>query len=210
MLKMRTLTLFVLITGFMTTAIAGGDRAERWEYSFSIDHVSKKHLEFANGDNIDLDPNLAWGLGFGYNINDYFSADFLFSYSKSSYDATYEGKPYTSTTDMHSTYTMIGMTYNIINAPLTPFVSAKVGMAFINSGISDGSLPDCDQTLIYSSCYESTHTTTELSYSAMVGLRYDFKSQVFVKGGIGLNVVDYDSINTPYFNVYQLMVGMRY
>ena len=210
MLKIKIATLLVLMAGTMVTAIADGDRAERWEYSFSIDHASKKSLEFANGDNIDLDPKLIWGLGFGYNINNYLSADFLFSYSKSSYDATYEGKPYTSTTDMHSTYTMMGMTYNIIDAPFTPFVSAKVGMAFVNSGISDDSPPDCDQTLIYSSCYESTHTTTELSYSAMVGLRYDFKSQVFVKGGVGINVVNYDSINTPYFNVYQLMLGMRY
>ncbi len=208
MLKMKTVTIFMLIIAATASAIADGDRAGRWEYSFSIDHASKKHLEFANGDNIDLDPKFIWGLGFGYNINNYLSADFLFSYSNSSYDATYEGKPYTSTTDMHSTYTMVGMTYNIIDAPLTPFVSAKVGMAFVNSGISDDSLPDCDA--LFATCYESTHTTTELSYSAMVGLRYDFKSQVFVKGGVGINVVDYDSINTPYFNVYQLTVGMRY
>ena len=83
MLKISTATLFMLSIGTMVTAIADGDRAERWEYSFSIDHVSQKNLEFVNGDNIDLDPKLTWGLGFGYNINNYLSADFLFSYSNS-------------------------------------------------------------------------------------------------------------------------------
>lgn len=210
MLKHRTATLFILIISTVINAMADGDRGQRWEYSFVIDYEPEKRLDFSNGKAIDLDSKIGWGLGFGYHINNYISADFLFDYSKNSYTVLSDGKRIDSPTDMLTTHTMLGMTYNIINAPFTPFVSVKAGMAYVNSGISDGGDTQCDQTVLYPSCYESTYTTTKFSYGGAIGLRYDFESQVFVKGGVGVHIDDFNSVNTPYFTVYQLTLGMRY
>jgi len=94
---------------------------------------------------------------------------------------------------------------------LTPYISGNFGVSFVDTGIKDGGGYDsCYYDPFYGyvcGVYETTKTSTDFTYGASIGLRYDFENKLFVKGGMGVNVVNFDSKETPVFTTYQLTVG---
>lgn len=212
-----SLVLLGLLTDSMANSEEDAKKAQKWEVYFSPNYVASKNLSFDGNTELDLNDRTGWSFGIGFNFSEYVSADVLFSSSNGSYSVSSvdtNGDPVNYSNNMYSSTVSLGMTYNIIDGPFTPYVSGNIGMTFIDSGVPDGTgTVGCWYDPWYGEICGTTtptKTTTEFSYGASVGVRYDFQNLLFVKGGVGLNVVDLGSNNTPSFTVYQLMIGSKF
>lgn len=212
-----TITTLAVLLSTVTTSQAGSDREQNWDVYFSPNYVASKTLSFDQDAQVDLNDRTGWSLGFGFNFTNYISADLVFSSSNGSYavksiDDT--GAPVEYSNNMYSSSMMAGMTYNILKGPFTPYISANIGGTFVDTGIRDGGgYESCYYDPWYGyvcGIYETTKSSTEFSYGAGAGLRYDLKNKLFLKAGVGVNVVGFNSNNTPLFTIYQLTVGSRF
>ena len=177
-------------------------RAGSVEAFFSPTYIAAKHLEFSSESAVDFNERLGWNFGLGYNINDYFAASMIFTNSNGTYRA--QGKDSSGdlksvTENMYSHTMTAEVTYHLFKGPLTPYLSANIGIAFIDTGVLDESVD-----------YEKHYAYREMSYGAAAGLRYDFENVLYLKGGIGANVVNFNAEDTPLFTIYQLSVGARF
>jgi len=207
----------VMLATMVSALHADTKREQHWDVYFSPNYVSAKTLSFDNDVQVDLNDRTGWSLGFGFNFTNHVSGDFVFSSGNGSYavkTTDQDGNPVEYSNNMYSSTMSLGMTYNIIDGPLTPYLSANIGVTFADTGIRDGGgYESCYYDPWYGyvcGIYETTKTTTELSYGGSVGLRYDLDNQLFLKAGIGVNVVNFSSNNTPLFTVYQLSIGSRF
>jgi hypothetical protein len=215
---MRLLPFIILITAFTLTLTAGGDREGKWQFSFTPQYIGSKALSFDDKGEIDFNDRTGWGFGIGYNVSDYITLDLNFLSSSGSYNghvnedngtiSNYSGSMYSSSVD-------IAITYNIIDDAFTPYISANVGSSFVDSGIPTGNIytGTCYDPFYgyYYPCIDAeTHTTVTFNYGAGAGLRYDFGNKLFLKGGLNLNVLDFDPDEFPYFISYQLSIGAMF
>jgi len=213
----QLLAVLILLASSFTTSQADSDREQHWDVYFSPNYVTAKTLSFNNDVQVDLNERTGWSLGFGFNFTNHVSGDFVFSSSNGSYSVKTtddKGQPLEYSNNMYSSSMLIGMTYNIIDGPFTPYISGNIGINFADTGINDGGgYESCYYDPWYGyTCgiYETTKTSTEFSYGGSVGLRYDLENQLFLKAGVGVNVVNFNSNNTPLFTIYQLTIGSRF
>ena len=212
-MKQYTKLLLILLTTHLTL-LADANREQHWEVYFSPNYVASKALTFDNDVKVALNDRSGWSLGFGFNFTDNVSAEIIFGTGTGNYavaTTTDDGKPYEYSNTMTSSSMVIGMTYNVIDGPFTPYISGNFGASFVDTGIKDGGgYESCYYDPFYGyvcGVYETTKTSTDFIYGASIGLRYDFDNKLFVKGGMGASIVNFDSKETPVFTTYQLTVG---
>ena len=210
----NSLIISLLIFTSYATLLADADREQHWEVYFSPNYVASKTLTFDNDVKVALNDRSGWSLGFGFNFTDNVSAELVFGTGTGNYavaTTTDDGKPYEYSNTMTSSSMVIGMTYNIIDGPFTPYVSGNFGASFVDTGVKDGGGYDtCYYDPFYGyvcGVYETTKTSTDFTYAGSVGLRYDLENKLFLKAGIGANIVNFDSKESAVFTVYQLTVG---
>jgi len=208
----------ILILLSIIPAFSESDRSGSWQVSFTPQYITSQSLTFGSKGHVDFNDRSGWGFGVGYNISDFITLDLNFMSSTGSYNgsvnetngtiSTYSGSMYSSSVDL-------AVTYNIIDDAFTPYLSANIGSSFVDSGIPTGNYyggtcydPWYDY---YYPCYGAeTHTTVKFHYGAGAGLRYDFKNRLFVKGGLNVNVLDFNTDTLPYFISYQISIGTTF
>jgi len=211
----RYLTVILLL---ILSLSAQSDRAGSWQISFIPQYTGSQTLDFGSKGHVDFNDRSGWGLGIGYNLSGLMTLDLNFMSSTGSYNGTvnetngtissYSGSMYSSSIDLAATY-------NIIDDDFTPYLSINVGSSFIDSGIPTGNYygGTCYDPWsgYYYPCYGAeTHTTVTFHYGAGAGLRYDFKNRLFVKGGLNVNLLDFDTDTLPYFITYQVTIGTTF
>ena len=179
--------------------------------------IGSRDRVYADGSQSSIGTRAGFGFGVGYNLNDYLELGVEFLSTRANYTLTstpatgsekYNGDLYTSSFN-------VNVTYNILKAPLTPYITGNIGSTFIDSGIDDPSgatLPGCGYDPFgWWSCTEipATVSRRDANYGASAGLRYDFSRSVFMKGGIGKNYIG-SSGNTSNFVTYQLYLGYMF
>lgn len=212
---------FLLLVMFSTNSQATfyDSRMEKWEFFLAPTVTNSKVLQFDNGAQADINKQSGLGFGLGYNLNNHVELSVIFASSNANYTGTrilddgnntvekFSSNLYTSKIDF-------GFTYNLLSSALTPYVSANIGMTYIDSGIPTGNIGTVcwwDPWWGYI-CSPSvqTYTATEFNYGAGVGLRYDFNRKLYIKGGIATNYLDINSSNTPDFTSYQFIFGLMF
>lgn len=215
---MRLYSILVLLLLLVLPTLAESERSGRWQVSFTPQYISSQSLTFGTKGAVDFNDRSGWGFGVGYNFTEYFTLDLNFMSSSGSYNghvnetngtvSRYSGSMYSSSID-------IAATYNIIDDDFTPYLSVNLGSSFVDSGIPTGNYygGTCYDPWYgyYYPCYGAeTHTTVKFHYGAGAGLRYDFDNRLFLKGGVNLNVLDFDTDQFPYFISYQLSIGTAF
>ena len=212
--------LFIAITliSFNVNAVTGS-RAEKWEFFLAPQYTNAKVLQFENGAEADITARQNLGFGFGYNLNSNIEISALFAASNGNYTGTRiaddgSNTPEKFTNSLYTSTISFGFTYNFLKTSFTPYLSANLGSTYIDSGIPTGNLS--------SSCWwdpwygyvctptAQTYTSSNFTYGASAGLRYDFNRKVFIKGGVGKNYIDIGSSNTPDFTTYQFIFGLMF
>lgn len=211
---MRTILAIILLSILASTSsFADAKRAGTWQLSLTPQFTSSQKLNYENGDFIDLASRTGWGFGVGYNFSEYVSLDLNFNSSNGSYNAQVHdvnGTAQNFSSNLYSSSVDLALTYNIIDGPFTPYLTANVGSTFVDSGVATGNIYWGCGYYYYCGYYTETYTAVRVNLGAGLGVRYDFENMLYVKGGINSYIVDYDSTNTPYFINYQLTVGVKF
>ena len=181
--------------------------------------TNSKVLQFENGAEADINKQTSFGFGVGYNMTSHIELSLEFSAGSANYSSTAIPEDtidptLSSSHSMNTSSIDFGFTYNLLSKPFTPYVTATIGSTYIDSGIDNGNVGD--------GCYwypyygyvcgpvAQTYTASEFTYGAALGLRYDFKGQLYIKGDVGKNYVDVGSSNTPDFTTYRFIFGYMF
>jgi opacity protein-like surface antigen len=102
-------------------------------------------------------------------------------------------------------------TWNMIDGPLTPYLQAGLGWTYVDSNVTDGPpTTGCwwDPWWGYV-CrnFYSTYDDTRFSYGAGAGLRWEFRSGMFLKGSYNLVRIDDNTSADPSFDTAKLELG---
>jgi opacity protein-like surface antigen len=186
----------VLGTGKAMAAPAGGPaRGDPWEMTLRVND------QLGDDNTLDrakttTDNSVGVGFGLFYNFDERWALGATFDWNDVDYDATWSTS--------RASYRMSGSTdtgilaldglYYFRAGPISPYVSAQLGMAFINTDIPDG-MPQnvCwyDPWWGYAcGTYVPTHSETDFSYGAALGLRWDVSRNFFVRGEAGEQWID--------------------
>jgi opacity protein-like surface antigen len=167
------------------------DRGGSWEFSLPIIYTDSTTIDFTKGSSVDLNSDWGMGLGLGYNINNHFQINGLFSFSTRSYEASFIEDNDNHTTGKYNGYldsTTIALNgvYYFLSSNITPFVSGGIGMTYIDTNIPSGvgsSYCYWDPWWGYvCGTYVPTKTENDFSYTAGLGVRWDVNDSAALQG----------------------------
>jgi hypothetical protein len=149
----RLIIVSALIAAMATPALAGqlGEptiRAGHWDFSLQTRYTSSHDYDGPDGSSVSFNDDLGWGFGFGYNVNDRFSAGFLMSWRTVSYNATAVDATDATNTVNYSNWLDTGTiaatgTWNLLPKRFTPYVNGAIGWTMFDSNVASGIQTGC-------------------------------------------------------------------
>ena len=166
-------------------------RAQSWDFSLNAIYQDGNKVGGEQGSSLDLKSSWGFGFGFDYNFNEKLALGADLDFIRPDYTAVLveDAIPPETTTINHRLSQFNGRiigTFNMLEGPLVPYIDAGFGWTYVDSNVADGP----PQTgcwwhpwfgYICSNFY-STFSSTETSYGAGLGLRYEIAGGSFVKG----------------------------
>lgn len=228
-MKYKSILLLKFILSFIfffsstssTTAnslMSSSDREERWEFSFQTQYLDSIDINFDGGAQAALNEAWNWGFGIGYNFDEHWAIDLDINWNDAGYSGTRiddSGDPQTVSGTLNTNSMLVTGIYNFSEKRFTPFVSASLGWTFVDTNIPTGP----PQTSCWwdpwwgyiCSNYIPTRTSTELTYGATAGLRFDVRDNVFLRISAGKKWIDFDNTgSTPDFTTYRFDIGLMF
>lgn len=210
----------VLLLGAGSAQAQGyaGSREGHWEFTLAPLYQMSNSIDFEGGDHVKTDAELGFGLGFGYNMSDQFALNFGFDWYSVSYDANVI-KQDGGTANISGAYdqwlTYVNLTFNLAEGPFVPYITGGIGYSFIDTNIPDGRPIDgCywDPWWGYiCGSYYPTKTSSDFSYNAGIGIRYQFNPRFYTRLGYQMTWLDLGKANgSPYFDQIRLDFGWLY
>ncbi|VAW61457.1 hypothetical protein MNBD_GAMMA08-1743 [hydrothermal vent metagenome] len=211
----------LLVASFSSATMAAGmsspsKRAERTEISFQVRYHDSVSMTTKSDINIDVNSDVSWAFGVGYNFSENLAFDFDVGWGDTGYTGTFIDENNTQQTysnRLSSSNTNFGLTYNFLAKRFTPFIGASIGWAFLDSNIRDGKDQIYCEPIFpfYCFAFTPTKTSTEFTYGATLGVRFDVSKQMFFKGGVGTKWVDLGNArSTPSATIYHFTVGYMF
>ncbi len=200
--------IFLSIAGLLLLAIpqinmaAGSSRAGEYELTFQARHMDSTTISFDNEAGADINSDLGFGFSFGYNVNDNLALRGKLSWLSAGYTATRildDGngtvEKYSSTLDASTLG--FGADYYFGRGKISPFVGGSIGWTFVDTNIPSGPPSSvcwwdpwwgyvCNTT-------RPTFSSTEFSYGAEIGFRFDLNKKTFIRTSIGEYYIDYSN-----------------
>jgi opacity protein-like surface antigen len=192
------------------TSIRPGGRGGNWEFILPLVYSDTTTVSGQSGGSLRINNDWSSGFGFGYNINDNFQINGLFSWSYRSYDATIVQTD--GTTRNYSNYmdtSTIGVNgiYYFMGGKFTPFISAGLGYTYIDTNIQTGpSSGSCWYDPWYGyvcSSYVPTKTESDWSYNAGIGVRFDVNRSFALQGSYNKMWVEGENVK-PEFDMIKI------
>jgi opacity protein-like surface antigen len=162
------------------------------EFSIPINYTETSTVTGEGGSSAEVNAALNSGFGLAYNINDNFQINGTFSWGNRNYSANVvcTTLPCTGNSSYNGTLSTSSLQMNAVwyfmPGDFTPFVSAGFGSTFIDTNIPNGTgSSSCywDPYFGYvCGSYYPTKSSTNISYSAGLGARYDFSRQFALQG----------------------------
>lgn len=209
-----------LIFGLAFTANAGSlsspsHRGNSTEVSFQIRDTGSLQLTNNNGAEVDIEGAVGWGFGIGHNFTEKWAFNFDMAWNDADYKASFIDKDGVARTIRNTMYTNamnFGGTYYFLAKRFTPFVGATIGWAFVDSNIRDGrDQLFCDPFFYYCSYYTPTKSSTEFTYGALVGLRFDVNDKMFLKVSAGQQWIDFGgTVSATDSTTYRFEIGAMF
>lgn len=216
----RQLALVALLVIAASAAAQSDRRAGHHEIYLGPVFTDGKSYSFEGDAKATTSTGYGINFGYAYNLSSHFSVGFDLVWGEQDYRATAQpgssnllGARNFNGTIETSTFRLNG-TWNIINAPFTPFLSGGMGWTYIDTNIPTGQLegfcwyyPYWGQ---YCGTYVQTHTTTRFSYNAAAGLRLDFGKGV-LRGLVNSQWVDWGgSYGHNSLIQYRIEIGTKF
>ncbi|MDA8139596.1 MAG: outer membrane beta-barrel protein [Desulfobacteraceae bacterium] len=218
--KILAMALILTTMCFSLPGMAGSDgsvlrkaqRAGGWDFYLPLTYAEDAKIEGTHGSKVDINDDLGFGFGVGYNLNNHFQLGGLFNWNSRSYDATAtrdDGSTARYSNWLETSTIALNGTYYILDSNITPFVSGMLGYTWMDTNIQDGpSSGYCwyDPWWGYvCSEYVPTKTASDLSYGAGLGVRFDINRAFSMQCSYNRAWIDIDNASgTPYFNTWRL------
>jgi opacity protein-like surface antigen len=191
------------------TTVRPGGRGGNWEIFLPIIYSDSTTVNGEGGSKVDINSDYGFGFGAGYNVNDNFQINGMFTWAYRSYNATAvnsdgtPGRQYSNYMDT-STLSLNGVFY-LMQGNITPFISAGVGITYVDTNIPTGSgSTSCWYDPWYGyvcSSYVPTKTENDITYNAGFGIRFDVNRQFGMQFGYYKTYVNINKANgTPDFD----------
>jgi hypothetical protein len=207
-----------VITGADGPGILAADassRAETWEFFMPIRYISGQSVDVGGGSKLDINSDLGWGFGFGYNLSEKIEMTGEFSWMNANYDVKWVGTTGTAsaTGELDASTTQFNFIYNFMPKTITPYISAGFGWAWVDSNIPSGSSDiGCYWDPWYGYiCYEYTNTITQsgFNYGFGAGVRIEPKESFYFQLGLNENWQDYGAKKWDTLS-YRLSMGWKF
>ncbi|MCI0506145.1 MAG: porin family protein [Gammaproteobacteria bacterium] len=200
---------------------AGGSTSHRegqWQTFFSTNYVDSETIDFDGGAQADINGDMGWIFGFGYNFNENLALDFEVGWNSVSYTGTRIleiGGTEEFGGWLDTSGTRFNLTYNFMAKAFTPFISANIGWAWIDSNIPSGPPSSTcwwDPWWGYiCTGYQPTYSRSEFAYGAGLGVRFDLGNNVFLRGMVNQQWLDISGASsTPDFLMYRFDLGFMF
>lgn len=198
--------------------IRPSDRSGDMEFSMPIIYTDSATIKGSGGSSAEMNSDWSPGFGIGYNINEHFMINGLFTWSSRGYDATRvqeNGAPSNYNGTLDSTTMSLNGTYFLLDKNITPFMSAGIGWTYLDTNIPSGpgeSYCYWDPWWGYvCTSYVPTKSESEISYNAGLGIRWDITGHFTMQAGYTKMWVDISEAHggMPDFNVYKMDLIFR-
>jgi len=222
MKSLLRITLSMFLAAYAAGAVAQrSQRAGTWEFTLQPQYTNSTRISSGDGSSADIDSTLGFGMGFAYNLNNHFSLGGEFVWSQADYKATVtpaSGNPNNSFSITGTLYTStirMNATWNILASDLTPIVVGGLGSTYVDTSIPNG--PPNNYCWwdpwwgYYCGTYVPTKTSTNFSYMAGAGVRWDANRSFFVRGLVDREWIDAGGdLGTPWVDQYRIDFGFKF
>lgn len=225
-LKYKFIRFLAVITALMSLAqtlnagslSAASDRADRWEFLFQTRYMEAMDIDFDGGAKASVNDDLGWNIGLTYNVDEHLAVGFDMGWADAGYAGTrvddngdtqqVSGNLLTSSLNFNGIYYFSAKRF-------TPYAGASLGWTFVDTNIPIGPpVTTCWYDPFWGyicDTYVPTKTTTELTYGAVMGLRFDLNDKLFLKAGMGKQWIEFSSAaDTTDFTTYHINIGVMF
>ncbi|HEU4624524.1 MAG TPA: outer membrane beta-barrel protein [Steroidobacteraceae bacterium] len=152
------------------------------EFGIDVLYQLSNTTDFDGGSRIKMDDDIGASLNFGWRFNPKWELQFILDWAKTNYHGTLQSASFPGLSadvrgDMESFAFRINGIWNLLEGPLTPFVSAGIGYAWIDTNIPTGQVqvgcwwdPWWGQIC---TPYQPTKSVDSFTYQAGLGARWD-------------------------------------
>lgn len=213
-----TLPLAASLLALAAPLTALADRDPGWEFGAEIIYQLEETVDFEGGSTVKLEDDPSISLAFAYRINDHLEAHFALDWTETDYDVNVRSNnPLVQVSgqgSLESFTPKFGLNFNLLKSAFTPYATANVGWAFIDTNIPDAppqSVCWWDPWYGYvCGAYQSTRTVDEFTYGVGAGLRWDITDSFTVKLGYNVQWLDLSrATSTPAQDQFRLGLWFR-
>jgi hypothetical protein len=190
--------LFCFILLLPAVALAQGERSRTWETGLHVADYSSLSLSGFGGASMQVESNLGYGISGAYNFSDHMALGLEASWRSPDYSATFApdgaGPLRTINATMDVARIHFKGIYYFLESDLTPFIEVGYGWTRIDSNIVErpvvtGCWWDPWWGYICQTSY-TTYAETKSTYGAAVGIRWDLRRDVGLRGSVGSLKID--------------------
>ena len=187
----------ITLAAFSASSYAqlSADRAGSWEFGANLLDTSAESFAGPENTSLAVSGELGIGLSVAYNFTNHLALQFDLDVISPDYSADFlveaTGEIATLRTHMDVVNFHVKGTFYLLEGPLTPYVQAGIGWTNVDSNIADGPpTSGCWWDWWWGGyvCrnFWSTYSDTRSSYTAAVGLRWDFLPDMSFKAEYGI------------------------
>jgi len=210
------------LVSWVPAAAAESERATKWYGSIPITFTSGASYD-SEFTSVDVNDDVGWGFGFGYNLNERFVVGAEFTWLSAGYNAStavdLDGDQVPDdSVDIGGTLDATNMQFvgqwNILKGRFTPFVRASLGWTWIDSNIPSGpATGTCWWDPWYGyvcNTWQPTFEETSFAYGAAGGVHWELGQKFFLEGSYNVLWVDFDKAGTQSLDGIRLNVGWMF
>jgi opacity protein-like surface antigen len=196
---------------------AHADRDTGWEFGGELIYQDSQDISGDNGSAAALDDDIGLALTFGYRVNGNLEVQFGIDWNTVDYTANLVSEDFPNLEvgvdgELESFTTRVGVNYNFIDGPITPYVNGTIGYSFIDTNIPDGPpQTGCWWDPWYGQIcgtWQSTRSLDKFIYGAGLGVRWDTSDSLSVRLEYQKRWIDASDAGTPDFD--QLKLGLTF
>ncbi len=200
---------------------AHADRDVGWEFGGELIYQDSADFESDGEASASLDSDLGLALTFGYRINERLEVTFGLDWNNIDYTAEIvaqdvplipDGTVIGVDGELEAFTPRVGVNFNFMEGPITPYVSGMIGYSFIDTNIPDGPAETgCYWDPWYGQIcgtWQDTRSLEEFTYGAGLGVRWDVNDAWSMRLGYDKRWID--SNGSPDLDQFKFGVSIMY
>jgi opacity protein-like surface antigen len=200
---------------------AHADRETGWEFGGELIYQDSAEFDADGGSTASLDSDIGIALTFGYRFNEKFELTFGVDWNNIDYDAEIVAEDVPLVPDgtiigvegeLEAWTPRVGINFNFIDGPITPYVSGVIGYSFIDTNIPDGPpQTGCWWDPWYGQIcgtWQDTRSTEEFMYGLGAGVRWDVNDAWSIRFGYDKRWIDANG--SPDLDQFKFGVSIMY